>query len=116
MNYDFSNLKASNRRRQQRYASEFIVGVEFGQHDFCQSRAVDVSSTGLRLVSPHPLTQGATLNLTLCLDFSNVIELSGRAVWSQEAGNSGDVLVGIAFEDRGRCLEQLAVWLAANAA
>jgi len=71
--------------------------MEFGRDVFCKSRALNISSTGMRVVVDHAIGRGVKLSLTLCLDEDNLIELSGETVWQESLGSLGTHVVGVSF-------------------
>lgn len=100
-----------NRRIAPRYSNVFPIGVELGQQ-FCQSRSINISSTGLRMVVDHPLGEGRRLNLTLCLDEDYVVEIEGHTVWQQCLGSLGTHVVGVEFRPfQAEAEEMIGCWL-----
>ena len=93
-----NNTNYSNRRIAPRFKKEFMVGLEDANANFCQSRTLNVSASGLRLVVNQSLGEGVPLHLTLCLDEDNLVELEGVTVWQQSLGTLGTHVVGLAFK------------------
>jgi c-di-GMP-binding flagellar brake protein YcgR len=105
-------INPMDRRVAPRYTSVFPVGMEFGRDIFCQSRALNISTTGMRVVVDQAIGKGVSISLTLCLDEDNLVELSGQTVWQESLGSLGTHVVGVAFnrtETRPR--RQIKRWL-----
>lgn len=85
------------RRVAPRFRREFTVGLEFTSNQFCESRSINVSATGLRLVVDQALGTDRPVQLTLCLDEDNVVEVDGRTVWQERLGSLGTHVIGVAF-------------------
>ena len=109
------NTNYSNRRTAPRFQKQFLVGLEDGKRNFCQSRTLNVSASGLRLVVNQSVGKGVPLHLTLCLDEENLVELEGVTVWQERLGNMGTHVVGLAFKsDQPEPTRKLVSWLRNN--
>lgn len=89
-------ISPNNRRVAPRYSNVFPIGVELNG-GFCQTRSINISCTGLRMVTDQALGEGCKLSLTLCLDADTMIEVEGHTVWQQCLGNMGTHVVGVEF-------------------
>ncbi|MCA9797750.1 MAG: PilZ domain-containing protein [Candidatus Eremiobacteraeota bacterium] len=93
-----------NRRAAPRHAREFDVAA--GSHHL---RALNISATGIRVVSAHPLAdQEITLSIPMESGYS--VEVRGRPVWQQTLGGETHV-VGIAFAPDPVAQTRLCNWL-----
>lgn len=109
---DCATINPLDRRVAPRLTSVFPVGMEFAGHRFCQSRAINVSTTGLKIVVDQSLGQGVPVNLTLCLDEENLVELKGTTVWQERLGTMGTHIVGLHFtEGQAPSRKNLRAWL-----
>lgn len=107
-----ATLNPLNRRVAPRLNSVFPVGVEMGGGRFCQSRAINLSSSGLKLVLDQSLGRGVPVALTLCLDENNLVEIKGTTVWQERLGSMGTHIVGLHFdEDQLESQRDLQLWL-----
>lgn len=93
-----SVISPLNRRVAPRMNKPFLIGVQLSSRHFCQSRALNISSTGLRMVVPQPVGEGTRLRLTLCLDENHVVEIEGQAVWQESLGSLDTHVVGFEFQ------------------
>lgn len=93
-----NNTNFANRRTAPRFKKEFLVGLQDHQQNFCHSRSLNISASGLRLVVNQPLAEGTSLHLTLCLDEDNLVEMEGTTVWQERLGSMGTHIVGLAFK------------------
>ncbi len=71
--------------------------------------ALDVSATGVRLVSPRPLSENVSLDLELEADLG--VHLTGIPVWQQALNRAGQCMVGLHFVESD---ERLASWISAQ--
>lgn len=111
------NTNFANRRSAPRYRKEILVGLQDRENNFCQSRSLNVSASGLRLVVNQPLGTGTPLYLTLCLDEEHLVELEGVTVWQEKLGSMGTHVVGLAFTSgQSGPTGKLARWLNETAA
>jgi hypothetical protein len=111
------NTNYSNRRTATRFKKEFLVGLQDSNENFCQSRTLNVSASGLRLVVNQAVGEGVPLHLTLCLDEDNLVELEGVTVWQERLGNMGTHIVGLAFKSgQPEPTRKLVRWLSHNGA
>jgi len=101
-----------NRRVAPRYSNNFPIGIELNGStgEFCQSRSLNISNTGLRMVVDQALGEGRRLSLTLCLDDDFLVEVEGHTVWQECLGTMGTHVIGVEFrpnqieaEDRIDC-------------
>ena len=107
----------SNRRTAPRYRKQFLVGLQDDKDNFCESRTLNVSASGLRLVVNQSVGEGVPLHLTLCLDENNLVELEGVTVWQESLGNMGTHVVGLAFKSgQPGQTDKLVRWLSENGA
>lgn len=86
-----------NRRIAPRFRTVFPVGVEYGNKAFTQSKALNLSTSGVRLVVDHAPGNGSVYELTLCLDEDHLVEVKGTAVWEERLGSFGTHVVGLTF-------------------
>lgn len=102
-----------NRRVAPRYSNVFPIGIELNAgQSFCQSRSINISSTGLRLVVDQPLGEGRRVNMTLCLDEDYVVEIEGHTVWQECLGSMGTHVVGVEFRPfQPQAEDSIGCWL-----
>ncbi|MGE0494730.1 MAG: PilZ domain-containing protein [Vulcanimicrobiota bacterium] len=84
-----------NRRIATRLAYNFPVAIKLDDRQV-QGFGVNISATGLRLVSEHRLEAERELELVLHLDDTEV-PMRGWPVWQQPVGGSPAHVVGISF-------------------
>ena len=107
-----TTLNPLNRRVAPRLRSVFPVGMETRGGLFSQSRAINVSMSGLKVVVDQALGLGVSLDLTLCLDEDNLVELKATTVWQERLGTLGTHIVGLHFdEEQVRSRKDLQSWL-----
>lgn len=107
----------SNRRAAPRFKKEFLVGLEDSRQNFCHSRSLNVSASGLRLVVNQAVGEGVPLHVTLCLDENNLVEFDGVTVWQEKLGTMGTHVVGLAFKaGQPEPTRRLVSWLRNNGA
>ena len=105
----------ANRRTAPRFKKELLVGLQDNQQNFCHSRSLNISASGLRLVVNQSLGEGTPLHLTVCLDEDNLVELQGTTVWQERLGSMGTHVVGLAFEpDQPESTKKLVDWLSSH--
>lgn len=106
-------INPDNRRVAPRYSNVFPIGVEHnGGKAFCQSRSINISCTGLRMVTDQPLCKGSNITLTLCLDEDVVVEVQGQTVWQECLGSMGTHVVGVEFRPfQGEAEDKINHWL-----
>ncbi len=98
------------KRRHERVAARLSIYVEVvarqgteGSNPIFRTESVDVSRGGLRLWSPQEIPAGRRLHLAIPLDdWTDNLELEGRAVWACEAGDRPGYWIGLQLEDAGR--------------
>ncbi|MGE0493714.1 MAG: PilZ domain-containing protein [Vulcanimicrobiota bacterium] len=93
-----------NRRRAPRHPRVFEVAV--GNQ---QVRALNISATGIRVVSPHRLGD-QEVTLSIPMESGYILEVQGRPVWQQALGGETHV-VGIAFGPDPVAQARLSNWL-----
>ena len=99
------------RRKSSRHDLEFPVGLEFGSKEFVQSQSLDISATGLGLILEDEVGENREVQLTLCLDRDNVVEISGTTVRQRDLSTQ-QTLVGIDFSAKDQeSLDKIASWL-----
>lgn len=94
---DLSPGNPWNRRVAPRYRSVFPVGLEFGFASICECKALNISTSGIRVVLSQAPAIQEEFQLTLCLDEDNLVELKGKAVWKEELGSFGTHVMGLTF-------------------
>lgn len=98
MNYISQFLDCENRRIAPRLRKVLMVevrdqsGKSFGTH------AINISQTGLRIVTDKPLVQDQNLHLDLEIEQGSKLDFEGRMVWQRPIGSMGVHVVGLAFE------------------
>ncbi len=98
-----------NRRIAPRLAKVFPVAVVTEGEQTIESRALNVSSTGLRLVSDTPSRSDQEVLLHLSFAEQKV-ELKGRPVWHRRVGRSH--VIGVSFHPgQGDAETRLITWL-----
>ena len=85
-------LHCQNRRVAPRLKKDIEVEVR----GLGQTRSINISQTGLRLISNQALPEGLHLEFDLRLDQETTVEFQGRAVWQEPLG--GVHVVGVHFE------------------
>ena len=109
---DSATINPLDRRVAPRFNSVFPVGMEFAGQRFCQSKAINVSVTGMKVVVDQSVGKGVPINLTLCLDEDNLVELQGTTVWQEQLGTMGTHIVGLHFADgQAPSRKDLRAWL-----
>jgi len=84
-----------------------VFPVRLGEH---AAEALDVSRTGLKVVTPVPLSPGESLEVELEVEPDLRLRLTGMPVWQQELNRAGRTLVGLRFQ--GGDEHALHSWLA----
>lgn len=85
-----------NRRIAPRLAHNFPVAISLNDRQL-QGFGVNISATGLRLVSEHRLEAECELEMVLHLDDDTDVPMRGWPVWQQPVGGSPAHVVGISF-------------------
>ncbi|MBI3930177.1 MAG: PilZ domain-containing protein [Armatimonadetes bacterium] len=97
-----------NRRIAPRLNRSFPVG--YGRAT--RTSAINVSATGIRILTQAPLDPTQPLTLLLEIEPETTVTVRGRPVWQQEVARDGAHVVGIHF-DPGQAGEQarIAHWI-----
>lgn len=112
-NIDHANLlDCENRRIAQRIRKAISVKVQDGIGATFETHTINISKTGLRLVSSKPITMDQDLELSLELESGVSVSFKGRTVWQRAVGTMGVQVVGLAFEPNQQLSSpQLVTWL-----
>ena len=110
-------LDCENRRIAQRLRKAISVKVQVETGETFETHTVNISKTGLRLVSNRPITMGQDLELDLELESGIKVSFKGRTVWQSPVGTMGVQVVGLAFEPNQQLSSpKLVSWLRKNGA
>ena len=103
-----------DRRIATRHRHVCMVALRVGGAQ-ARSHTLNLSQTGLRLVTDAPLEMGKELELSLSLEPGVSLEIKGTSVWQRPIGSLDTYVVGVHFapgqdERRG----ELHSWLTQN--
>lgn len=105
-------LDCENRRIAPRLRKTVMVGVRDQEGTSFQTHAINVSQTGIRIVTDNPIAEGANFELDLTLENNDRVNFRGRTVWQRPIGSMGVHVVGLAFEPNQQLsTPQLVSWL-----
>lgn len=112
MKYISQFLDCENRRIAPRLRKVLMVKVRDSNGKSFGTHAINISQTGLRIVTDKPLTEGQDLYLDLKLDEESHVDFEGRLVWQRPIGSMGVHVAGLAFEPNQQLsTPQLVEWL-----
>lgn len=97
-------------RRDPRLKATFPVQVLSSQNPHA-AHALNVSASGLKLVSDQVLPEQEEIEVHLSLSPELVLSLKAKVVWHREVGSLGMSLAGLAFPQGQRSSELLKGWL-----
>ena len=106
-----------DRRKHQRFNTELAIYIEVvekgsrreADNTVIRCETLDVSVSGLRISVPIPIPQDAILNIAVPTeDWTDNLELVGKAMWVKEAVNEQGYWVGLALQDSSP--EDMARW------
>lgn len=97
----------TERRLTDRLARVFPVYLRCAQETL-EVHALDVSPTGVRILTPGPLQESDRFHLELELEPDLRLDVTGQPVWQQELNRAGHCVVGLCFSEASPRLES---WL-----
>lgn len=98
----------NERRFSTRLSRVFPVYLRCAQETL-EVHALDVSPTGVRIVTPGPLHAEDRFHLELELEPDLRLDVTGQPVWQQELNRAGHCVVGLCFTEAPERLER---WIA----
>lgn len=108
-----TTLNHYNRRTAPRLTEVIPLVLNTSRNTVESGRAINISSSGMRLVVHGALAhdEEVTLYFHLRGESSEVLEVCGRAVWQEKLGSFGTHVVGLAFHDDKEPRGRISRWM-----
>ncbi|HIB66675.1 MAG TPA: PilZ domain-containing protein [Phycisphaerales bacterium] len=108
-----TKLNHYNRRIAPRLAEVIPLVLHTDRNMVESGRAINISSSGMRLVVQGGLAENEEVTLYFHLrgESSEVLQVGGRAVWQEKLGSFGTHVVGLAFHEEKEPRGRISRWL-----
>ena len=108
-----TTLNHYNRRTATRLAEVIPLVLNTSRDTVESGRAINISSSGMRLVVHGALAKDEEVTLYFHLqgESSEVLKVGGRTVWQERLGSFDTHVVGVAFHDEKSPRRRISHWI-----